>query len=143
MLGTRYHQLAMYVVLEGYIHTVVDYPDAYKGQPGFEFLTQVPTTWDETRVPAAEVDQFVTIARRKGTDWFVGSITNSSAREIVLKLGFLPEGLYTADLYADAPDVAQNPNHLTRTTRTVSRTDVLTVQLAPGGGQVMRLIPHR
>lgn len=139
MLGTRCHQLAMYVVLEGYLHTLVDYPDAYKGQPGFDFLTQVPTTWDETRVPAAEVGQFVTIARRRGTDWFVGSITNSSARDMALKLDFLPEGQYTADLYADAPDVDQNPNHLTRQTRTVSRTDVLTLKLAPGGGQVMRL----
>lgn len=139
MLGTRCHQLAMYVVLESYLHIVADYPDAYKGQPGFDFLTQVPTSWDETRVPAAEVDQFVTIARRKGTDWFVGSITNSSAREIALKLDFLPEGQYTADLYADAPDVDQNPNHLTQQTRTVSRTDVLTLRLAAGGGQVMRL----
>ena len=141
MHGTRCHQLAMYVVLESYLHIVADYPDAYKGQPGFDFLTQVPTTWDETRVPVAEVGQYVTIARRKGTDWFVGSITDSSAREITLKLDFLPEGQYTADLYADAPDVDQNPNHLTRQTRTVTRADVLTLKLAPGGGQVMRLRP--
>lgn len=139
MHGTRCHQLAMHVVIESYLGMVADYPDAYKGQPGFDFLTQVPTTWDETRVPAAEVGQFVTIARRKGTDWFVGSITNSSARKIQLKLDFLPEGQYTADLYADAPDVARNPNHLIQQTRTISRTDVLTLQLAPGGGQVMRL----
>ena len=139
MLGTRCHQLAMYVVLEGYLHTVVDYPDAYRGQPGFDFLTQVPTTWDETRVPTAEVGQHVTIARRKGLDWFVGSITNSTARAVQLKLDFLPEGNYTAELYADAPDVDQNPNHLTQQTRTVTRTDVLTLKLAAGGGQVMRL----
>jgi len=143
MHGTRCHQLAMYVVIESYLGMVADYPDAYKGQPGFDFLTQIPTIWDETRVPAAEVDQFVTIARRRGTDWFVGSITNSSARDIALKLDFLPEGRYTAELYADAPNVDQYPNHLTRTTRTVSRTDVLTLHLAPGGGQVMRLVSQR
>lgn len=139
MRGTRCHQLAMYVIMESYLQILADYPDAYKGQPGFDFLTQVPTVWDETRVPVAEVDQHVTIARRKGADWFVGSITNSMAREVTIKLDFLPEGTYTADLYADAPDVDQNPNHLTQRTRTVSRADVLTVKLASGGGQVMRL----
>ena len=139
MYGTRCHQLAMYVVLESYLGMVADYPDAYKGQPGFDFIKQVPTVWDEVRVPVAEVSQHITIARRKGTDWFIGSLTNSTTRDISLKLDFLPEGTYTAEIYADAPDVAQNPNHLTQQTRTVSRTDVLTLKLAAGGGQVMRL----
>ncbi|GAB2584997.1 glycoside hydrolase family 97 protein [Spirosoma areae] len=139
MHGTRCHHMAMYVVLESYLGMVADYPDAYKGQPGFSFLTQVPTIWDETRVLTAEVDQHITIARRRGTDWFVGSITNSTARDLSIKLDFLPEGTYSAELYADAPDVALNPNHLTQQTRTVGRTDVLTLKLASGGGQVMRL----
>ncbi|GAB4015464.1 glycoside hydrolase family 97 protein [Spirosoma migulaei] len=139
MHGTRCHQLAMYVVLESFLGMVCDYPDAYKGQPGFDFLQQVPTIWDETRVPNADVDQYITVARRKGTDWYVGSITNSKSRDLTIKLDFLPEGNYTAELYSDAPDVAQNPNHLTQQTRTVTRNDTLTVSLAAGGGQVMRL----
>jgi alpha-glucosidase len=139
MFGTRCHQLAMYVVLESYLGMVADYPDAYKGQPGFDFLQQVPTTWDEIRVLAAEVSQYVSIARRSGTDWFIGSITNSTARTITVNLDFLPEGNYKADFYADAPDVAQNPNHLTQQSRMVSRNDVLTLKLAAGSGHVMRL----
>jgi alpha-glucosidase len=139
MFGTRCHQLAMYVVLESYLGMVADYPDAYKGQPGFDFLQQVPTTWDEIRVLTAEVSQYVSIARRSGTDWFIGSITNSTARTITVNLDFLPEGNYKADFYADAPDVAQNPNHLTQQSRMVSRNDVLTLKLAAGGGHVMRL----
>lgn len=139
MYGTRCHQMAMYVVIESYLGMFADYPDAYKGQPGFQFLTQVPTVWDEVRVLNAEVSQHITIARRTGTDWFIGSLTNSTARDVSLKLDFLPEGTYTAEIYADAPDVAQNPNHLTQQTRTVNRTDVLTLKLAAGGGQVMRL----
>ena len=139
MHGTRCHQLAMYVVTESFLGMAADYPDAYKDQPGFDFLKQVPTIWDETRVPDAVVDQYITVARRKGTDWYVGTITNSTARDIALKLDFLPEGTYTAELYTDAADVAQNPNHLTQQTRTVSRADVLSLKLAAGGGQVMRL----
>ncbi|WP_080058709.1 glycoside hydrolase family 97 protein [Spirosoma aerolatum] len=139
MHGTRCHQLAMYVVLESYLNMVCDYPDAYKGQPGFAFIQQVPTTWDETRVLNAEVGQYITVARRKGTDWFIGSITNSTARELSVKLDFLSDGNYTAELYADAPDVAQHPNHLIQQTQTVGRLEVVSLTLAAGGGQVIRL----
>lgn len=139
MLGTRCHQLGMYVVLENYQGMVCDYPQAYLGQPGFDFIQQVPTIWDETRVPAAEISQYITIARRKEGDWYVGTINNSTARTISVSLAFLPEGRYEATLYADAPDVVQQPNHLVQQTRMVSRTDTLQLQLASGGGHAMRL----
>ena len=141
MFGTRCHQLAMYVVLESYLGMVADYPDAYKGQPGFEFIKQVPTVWDEVRVLAAEVGQHITLSRRNGDDWFIGSLTNSTARDVPVTLDFLTEGAtYTAEIYADAPNVAQNPNHLVKETTMLSRTDKLVLRLAAGGGQVMRLV---
>lgn len=140
MTGTRCHMLAMYVVLESYLAMVADYPAAYEGQPGFDFLQKVPTVWDETRVPNAEVGKYVTIARRKGEDWYVGSINNTEARTIKVSLDFLPPGNFTAELYIDATDAEKNPNHLTKEIKTVSKTDVITVKLAAGGGQVMRLV---
>lgn len=139
MHGTRCHQLAMYVVFESYLQLVSDYPDAYRGQPGFEFIQQVPTTWDETRVPSAEVGEHAVVARRSGSDWYVGAINSSKARDLTIKLDFLLPGTYEAIIYADAPDVARQPNHLTKTTRTVSPTDLLTLHLAAGGGQAIRL----
>ncbi len=141
MLGTRCHQLAMYVVLENYLPMVADYPDAYRGQPGFVWLQQLPATWDETRVPAAEVNEFVTTARRSGTDWYVGTLTNHTARSVSIPLGFLPAGSFTAELYADAPNADRQPNALIQGTRTVTNADTLTVSLAAGGGHVMRLRP--
>lgn len=139
MAGTRCHMLAMYVVLESYLASLCDYPAAYEGQPGFEFLKEVPTTWDETRVPAAEVGEYVTIARRKGTGWYVGTINNNTSRTIKVPLDFLPEGDYNVEIYSDAPDVAEHPSHLTRETRVVSHADILTLEIPPGGGQVMKL----
>ena len=139
MHGTRSHQLAMYVVFESYLQLVSDYPDAYRNQPGFAFIRDVPTTWDETRVPAAEVDEYAVVARRSGADWYVGAINNHSARTLTIKLDFLPSGTYEATIYADAPDVARQPNHLTQTTRTISPSDTLTMQLAAGGGQAIQL----
>ncbi len=140
MIGTRCHMLAMYVVLESYLSMVADYPAAYEGQPGFEFIKEVPTVWDEIKVPNAEVGKYVTIARRKGNDWYAGTINSTEARTIKVPLNFLPPGNYTAELYSDAPDVAQDPNHLTIETKTVTNADVITIQLAAGGGEVMRLV---
>jgi alpha-glucosidase len=139
MMGTRCHMLAMYVVLENYLGMVCDYPAAYEGQAGFEFLTVVPTVWDQTKVLDATVGQYILIARRKNEDWYIGAITNHSARTLTIPLDFLSEGKYEADLYTDAPDVGSSPNHLTKQTREIVRTGSLLVPLAPGGGMVMRI----
>jgi len=140
MLGTRCHMLAMYVVLQNAVSMVCDYPAAYEGQPGFEFIQQVPTTWDETKVPNAQVDKYVAVAREKNGNWYIGAITNHEAREVNIPLGFLGDGSFTAEIYTDAPDVATNPNHLVKQTKTVTKKDVLNLQLAGGGGAAVRIL---
>lgn len=139
VMGTRCHMLAMYVVLENYLPMVADYPDAYIGQPGFEVIKKIPGTWDETRVPAAEVDQYVSIARRKNNTWYIGTITNNDARVVDLSLNFLPIGKYTAEIYSDAADANENANHLTKEIKTVDKNTTLKLSLAPGGGNIIIL----
>lgn len=139
MIGTRGHMLAMYVVLESYLASLCDYPEAYEGEPGFKFLQDVPTTWDETLVLDAEVGEYATVVRRKEEDWYVGSLNNSTFRSIQVPLNFLPDGEYTAEIYRDAPDVEENPNNLIIETKKVNNEEILTFDLASGGGQVMRL----
>ena len=135
VLGTRCHMLAMYIVLESYLPMVCDDPTAYEGQEGFDFLKSVPATWDETRVPVAIPYQWAAIARRKGTDWFLGAINSSTARAASIPLSFLPPGRYEATIYSDAPDVIQNPNHLVKNTRIVQSQDSIPVSLTAGGGE--------
>ncbi len=96
--STRCHMLAMYVVLESYLGMICDTPEAYEGQPGFEFLQTVPTTWDKTVVPDASVNEYVAIARRHGDDWYVGAINNSQARDVEIALDFLGKGDYKGTL---------------------------------------------
>jgi alpha-glucosidase len=153
VLGTRCHMLAMYVVLESYLGMVCDYPEAYEGQPagtaakpefpnsqpGWDFLRAVPTTWDETRVPVAIPGERVTVARRKGDEWWVGTINSGTAREVRLPLDWLSPGTYTATIYSDAPDADVKPNHLVKEIHTLKAGDIVVLRLAPGGGQVMRL----
>ncbi|MEP6846309.1 MAG: glycoside hydrolase family 97 protein, partial [Panacibacter sp.] len=139
MLGTRCHMLAMYVVLENCLQMVCDYPAAYEGQDGFEFIKAIPTTWDETKVIDAKVGEYVTIAREKDKAWYVGTISNNTAREISVPLSFLEEGNYKAEVYTDAPDANENPNHLLKQTKAVTNKDVLNLKIAAGGGEVMIL----
>lgn len=139
VLGTRCHMMAMYVVLENTLGMVCDAPDAYIGQPGFEFLQQVPTTWDETRVLDAKAGKYIVIGRRKGTDWFIGAITNHDAQNLPIKLNILSQGNYTAEVYSDASDVEQYPDHLVKEVKDLNNTSTLTMKLSSGGGQVIRL----
>ena len=139
VMGTRCHMLAMYVVLENYLGMVCDYPAAYEGQPGFEFLREVPTTWDETKVLDAKVGEYIVIARRKNNDWYIGGITNHESRQLQLTMNFLQEGDYDAEIFTDAPDARQNPNHLVKQMRVLTKTDILPIQLSTGGGAVLHL----
>lgn len=141
VMSTRCHMLAMYVVLESYLAMVCDVPEAYTGQPGFDFLKAVPTTWDETRVPLASVGEYVTIARKKDDEWFVGTLNNHQPRTLELSLDFLDEGTYSATIYRDAEDAATVPDHLVREERTVTRADSILLPLAADGGSVIRITP--
>ncbi|MGY4386534.1 alpha-glucosidase [Pedobacter sp. UYP24] len=142
MIGTRTHMLAMYVVLESYLNMVADYPDAYEGQAGFDFLQKVPTTWDETKVINAELDGFLTIARLHGSDWYIGTINNSKRRTLQVPLSFLSSGDYSADVYSDVADSEEFPNQLSKTSLIYKKEDIVTIDLAAGGGNVIRLVKN-
>jgi alpha-glucosidase len=130
----------MYVVLENEHGMVCDYPDAYIGRPGFEFLQQVPLTWDETKVINAKLSEYVTIARRKGDDWYIGTISNNTAHSIKTSLSFLPAGDYTAEIYSDAPDADKTPDHLVKVMQKANNQTIINTDMAGGGGQVVRLV---
>lgn len=137
--STRCHMLAMYVVLESYLGMICDTPSAYEGQPGFEFLQIVPTTWEKTVVPNASVNEYVAIARKHGDDWYVGAINNSQPRTLEIALDFLGKGRYTLTLYKDAKDTDTHPNHLLKETLRVTATDKITLPLASDGGAAMHI----
>lgn len=138
VMSTRCHMMAMYVVLENHLTSLCDTPKAYEGQPGFEVLRTVPGTWDEMRVPLAELNKYVTVARRSGADWWVGTLNNGTIRTLNLTLDFLGDGRYRAEIYTDAADADKNPNHLNKEVRTVTRKDSIELPLAADGGSVIR-----
>jgi len=141
-LGTRAHQVALFVVFESPMQVLADHPAAYEGQAGFDFIRVVPTIWDETRVLNGEVGGYVTIARRKGREWYLGSITGSTPRELQVPLGFLGQGRFLAEIYADAPDAAENPKKLTVEKKAVDSSARWQLKLAAGGGCAIRFQPE-
>jgi alpha-glucosidase len=134
VMGTRCHNLALYVVYENPMPMVADAPSAYKGQAGFEFITKVPTTWDETRFVIGEPGEYIVLARRKDHDWYLGGITNWTARELEVPLTFLPPGDFDAALYVDGSMDESQPNAITKQRQRISAKKPLHISLAPGGG---------
>jgi alpha-glucosidase len=139
--GTRAQQLALYVVFEEPLAMVSDAPSAYANQPSFKFIKDVPTAWDATRVLNGMPGDFVTIARRSGREWYLGSLTNWTARDLQVQLSFLGSGGYRAEIYEDAADAGQNPTHVSIRQQNVRGSDSLTLHLASGGGCAIRFVP--
>lgn len=142
IMGTRAQQLALYVVFQTPFQMVSDSPQAYAGQPAFKFIQDVPTQWDSMRVINGEPGEFVTIARRHGQQWYLGSTTNWTPRELHVPLDFLGTGRYVAEIYEDAPDAGTYPQHVIIRRQVVTKEEKLTLRLASGGGCAIRFIPQ-
>ncbi len=140
VMGTRAQQLAMYAVYEAPFQMVSDTPKNYEDQPAFDFIKHCATTWDETKVLNGEPGEYITIARRNGENWYLGSMTNWSARELDIPLTFLGSGKYAAEIYADADDAGKYPKNVSIRKREVDSSMHLHATLAPGGGYAVRFV---
>ena len=133
---TRGQALAMYVVFDSPFMGVSDSPDNYAGAAGFDFIRAVPATWDETHVVSGEIGARIVTARRSGKDWYVGAMTNETARTVDVPLEFLGSGRFTATIWQDGA----SPTDVITTTRVVTARDTLTLTLAASGGGAIRLV---
>jgi alpha-glucosidase len=141
-LGTRTHQLAMYVVFESPLQMLADSPSNYLREPEtMEFLSAVPSTWDETRVLDARIGDYVLLARRHGRDWYVGAMTDWSPRELEVDLSFLPEGNFRLEAFQDGVNADRYGSDYKKVTGQVQRTGKLKIKLAAGGGWAARIHP--
>ena len=108
-----------------------------KDEPELEFFDQVSTVWDDTKVLDGEISKYITIARRKGNDWFVGTVTNTDQRSLKIPLTFLTPGKkYQASIYYDDPDSKVRTKVSIRRI-TVNSSTVLDANLIASGGQAV------
>jgi alpha-glucosidase len=140
-MGTRVHQLAMYVVYESPLQMLADSPSNYlRESECLAFLSDVPTVWDETRILSARVGDWVAVARRRGDIWYIGAMTDWTPRELDLDMSFLDTGEWSAVIFEDGVNAERTASDYRKIERTVSANDTLRVRLAPGGGWAGRIV---
>lgn len=142
--STLAKQLALYVVLYAPMQMACDFPEVYeKHLDAFQFILDVPTDWDRTRALDGVIGDYVVVARqeRGGDDWYLGAASDEEGRTLDTPLDFLTPGRkYEAQIYRDADDAhwTDNPTAYTIESREVDSDTVMTLKLAPGGGQAIR-----
>ncbi|WP_291125903.1 glycoside hydrolase family 97 protein [Flavobacterium sp. UBA6031] len=142
--GTRCHQLGMYVVFEAPLQMLADSPTAYmKEQESTNFISQIPTTFDETIALDGKVGEYVAIARRKGDSWYIGGLTNWSAREMTIDLSFLGKGTYSAEIFKDGINAGKDATDYKRKIVKVVSADKLMLNMAAGGGFAIIISPEK
>ncbi|MCU6453692.1 glycoside hydrolase family 97 protein [Sphingomonas sp. A2-49] len=136
---TRAAELAKYVVFESPLQSVADSPDAYRGQPGLDFLAAVPASWDETRFVSGTMGESIVVARRRGDTWYLGAMTDA-ARTVTVPLSFLAQATrYSARVWGDGAAATD----LVSTARPVDAAATLTLKLHASGGAAAILAPVR
>ncbi len=143
--GTRAHQLAMYVVYEAPLQMLADSPGAYRSNPeSLRFISAIPTVFDETRVLAGEVGEYIAVARRKGDTWYVGALTSLTPRDLKIPLSFLAPGVaYNAVTMSDGVNVNRNGADCRREERRVTSCSELDAAMASGGGFAAIITPAK
>ncbi|MGE5447639.1 MAG: glycoside hydrolase family 97 protein [Bacteroidales bacterium] len=138
--GTRCHQLAMFVVYDSPIQIFSGNPSQGTLQPDFmNILGSIPAGWDETIVPDAKVGEYIITARKKSNDWFVGGMTDWTARDFKLNLDFLDDGTYRATLCKDGINADKYAADYSLSSFEVNRQTIVPIHFAPGGGFVLKL----
>jgi alpha-glucosidase len=143
VMGTRCRQLAMFVVYESPLQMVCDYPGAYRGQKGLDFIKLVPASWDETRCLAGEIGDYIVMARRKGDSWFIAAMTDEKGRSIDIPLDFLKKNSkYSVESWNDTPSGKPATELVKRQSNCMGGArHQLTLPMASGGGAVLVITP--
>ncbi len=136
-------QLAMWVCLYSPVQMASDLIENYKGQAAFQFFRNLPSEWEESKVLAAEVGDYYAVARKNGANWYLGAMTDETARNLSLDLSFLESGKkYKATIYSDneKTSLKENPTAISIRSIEVNADSVLEIKMVAGGGQAIELI---
>ena len=134
-MGTRCHQVAMYMVYESPLQMLCENPSIYrKEQETVDFISQIPTVWDETLMLEAAVSDYIIVARRKGDTWYIGAMTDWTPREFRIDLTFLDKGEYSMEYMCDGVNAGRYAEDYKKGISTVVKNQRVSIQLASGGG---------
>ena len=132
--GTRANTLSQFVIYDSPYMVACDHPKHYYGQVGEDFLKKTKSVWDDTKVLNGAVSEYITMARRFGNTWFIGSMTNSIERELEIKLDFLGDGNHKMTSFSDTEKTKENAEIAEQKETTVKKGDTVKIKMVPGGG---------
>ncbi|MDR1342860.1 MAG: FG-GAP-like repeat-containing protein [Prevotellaceae bacterium] len=143
-IGTRCHELSLLVVLDHYLTTLCDAPTEYEKSENAEimrFMMKIPSTWDKTVPLSARVGEHIVMAKQKGDIWYVGGMTNNTARSLTVDdFSFLPDGVtFKGYLYKDVQGGAATAYTCEALSNITSATGSMEVACVKEGGFVMQL----
>ena len=133
--GTRAFNMALYVVLESGVQMLCDNPTRYyENEDCARYIASVPTTWDETRALEAKAGEYVIVAKRKGSKWFIGGITNGTERDFHIQLDFLSPGRHRMTAFKDGLNAGYQAMHYNKVEKNVDSTETVDIHMARNGG---------
>jgi len=144
--GTVAAEVAKLIVIYGGCFVMPDAPEEYlKKEDLFDCIRQMPAHFDSYKVLDGEIGEFITVARKSGDEWFVGSLTNRDARELSVNFDFLDEGKkYIATFYEDTPEtdfMNNKEEYRIRENIQIDKNSLATIKLAAGGGNAIWIRP--
>lgn len=142
--GTRAHAMALFVILNSPMTMLPGSPsDYYREKECTDFLAAIPVEWDETKLLTGRISRYTVLARRAGTDWHIGAITNEDQRTLELSTDFLKPGKYHIEIIEDGVNAKTAATDYKLSRRQINAGETLKLELAPGGGWVARITPEK
>lgn len=144
VIGTRAHHMAMFSIYEAPLQMLADSPSKFmREQECTDFIAKIPVVYDKTVVLGGRVGEYIAVARQKDGVWYLGAMTGMEPRDIEIDMGFLGEGEFDADIFADGINADRCPEDYKHTAQPVTSSDKLNVHLAPVGGFTAIISPRR
>lgn len=137
-IGTRAYQMALFVIFESGLQMLADNPTMYyRNAECTEFITQVPTTWDETRALKAVAGEYAIVAKRKGHKWYIGGMTNNAQKERTFEIlvDFLQNGRsYKITSFEDGINAGRQAMDYRKKEGAVKNGETLKIKMVRNGG---------
>jgi len=140
--GTRAHQTSMYVIYDSPLQMLCDNPSNYKKEPVYtKYISRFPTVWDKTIALEGKIGEYVVIARKNGNNWYIGGMTNWDKRSFSIPLTFLDGKKYKVEILKDGINADKHAADYQLITEELKAGEMLTVDMAAGGGYTAILSP--
>jgi alpha-glucosidase len=142
-MGTRAHQTSMYVVYESPLQMLADNPSNYLRDTAFtRFISVIPTTWDTTIALEAKACEYLVLARKNNSKWYIGAMTNFASRDLKIPVNFLDNKKYNITILSDGINADRHASDYIITRQAIRNGDTINCKMERGGGWTAILSPE-